>query len=83
MKTMKTDRSKWDVLNERHQKAYEEYVELTRALNRLETQSCGLTCSGCGAALETEADFARHYLVPDERFLNLGYCPIRRAKEES
>jgi hypothetical protein len=62
--TMKTDRSKWAILNEQHQK-----------LDRLETQECGLTCSGCGKVLETEKDFAEHYLVPDERFLNLGYCP--------
>jgi hypothetical protein len=81
VRTMATDRSKWDVLLERYQKASEEYLKLTRELNRLETQECGLTCSGCGALLETEADFVRHYLVPDERFLNLGYCPNKKGTE--
>lgn len=35
----------------------------------------GAKCSGCGVHLETEADFARHFIVNDSRYLNLGECP--------
>jgi hypothetical protein len=49
---MKTDRSKWAILNEQHQK-----------LDRLETQECGLTCSGCGKVLETEKETQSHEQV--------------------
>jgi hypothetical protein len=31
----------------------------------------------CGASFETEADFAKHFIVPDERLLNLGWCPVQ------
>lgn len=40
----------------------------------------GNGCSRCGASFATEADFARHYIVPDARYLNLGYCPTRDPK---
>jgi hypothetical protein len=32
-------------------------------------------CSQCQTELRTEADFEKHFLVPDEKFRNLGYCP--------
>jgi hypothetical protein len=28
--------------------------------------------------LGTEADFAKHFVVPDPRYLNIGYCPKSR-----
>jgi hypothetical protein len=74
---MKTDRSKWDVLVERREAAYKAFKELQDQMWSYERQNCDLTCSGCGAVLETEADFAKHFLIPDERYLNLGYCPVK------
>ena len=44
-------------------------------LEDLEHTHCGLSCDGCGTRLETEADFARHFVLPDGRYLNLGECP--------
>lgn len=38
-----------------------------------------ITCSGCGETLPTEGAFARHYLVSDRRYLNLGSCPNKKA----
>jgi hypothetical protein len=73
------DRSKWDVLLERHQKAYNEEQRLARELGCLENTTCNLTCSDCGKVHETEAEFAQHYLIPDERYLNLGYCPNKEG----
>ncbi len=32
-------------------------------------------CSGCGHIMLTEGDFARHYLIPDAQYKNLGNCP--------
>lgn len=34
-------------------------------------------CSGCGILHHTEGDFARHYLIPDATYKNLGECPER------
>jgi hypothetical protein len=34
-------------------------------------------CSGCGLLLATEADFARHFILYDRTYRNLGYCPVK------
>jgi hypothetical protein len=47
--------------------------EAERTLLNLTT--CGAVCSGCETPLATEGDFARHFIVPDSRYLNVGYCP--------
>lgn len=31
----------------------------------------------CGFHIVTEADFAKHFVIPDERYLNLGNCPVK------
>lgn len=36
-----------------------------------------MKCVRCGEILHTEGDFARHFVVPDERYLNLGNCPTK------
>jgi hypothetical protein len=41
----------------------------------LDRQECNLPCSGCGAQLTTEGDFARHFVIRETAFLNLGECP--------
>ena len=33
-----------------------------------------MACARCGEKLPTEGAFARHFTVPDSRYLNLGYC---------
>lgn len=48
-----------------------------REIDGLKGTDCGLSCGGCGKVLETEWDFASHYLVADERYTNLGGCPER------
>jgi hypothetical protein len=32
-------------------------------------------CSVCGTPLPTEADFAKHFVLRDVRYLGLGDCP--------
>jgi hypothetical protein len=38
----------------------------------------GHPCSGCGIELPTEGAFARHFIVPDTQYKNLGYCPTNQ-----
>lgn len=68
-------RTKWQILNERVDNLIEEVSNLTIELVGLSQTKCGLTCSGCGVVLETEKDFADHFVINDERYLNLGECP--------
>jgi hypothetical protein len=64
-------RTKWDVLEER----LRTLRKLEREMAGMERTEFGRPCAGCGEVLATEADFARHFLIPDERYLNLGRCP--------
>lgn len=69
--------TKWTILESRLATAREEVARLESTLAGLDATPCGLTCDGCGAELETEGDFARHFTIPDSRYLNLGNCPNR------
>lgn len=73
-------RTKWDVLTERRLEAMKAYQDLDNQLKELERAQCNLRCSGCDELLKTEADFAKHFLIPDERYLNLGDCPNNPRK---
>lgn len=57
--------TKWDVLSEWER----------GDLERTPFQDGKGSCSRCGEPLPTEAAFARHYVVNDLRYLNLGSCP--------
>lgn len=70
-----TPRTKMDILEERALFLKAELDKADAYLNGLFMTNCGLTCNGCGTLLETEADFAAHFIIPDARFLNLGGCP--------
>lgn len=68
--------TKWDVLEYRMHE-HEAAAEALRAqLDGLDRTKFGHPCAGCGAELATEGDFARHFAIPDTRYLNLGYCPV-------
>lgn len=54
--------TKWDFLSEGERQT-------------LAAQEFGMPCTKCGQHLATEADFARHFIVSDPTFFNLGYCP--------
>jgi hypothetical protein len=47
---------------------------------RISLEECELDtiCSQCGEKLATEADFAKHFIIPDLRYFNLGYCPVTK-----
>ena len=43
----------------------------------LEKMQFGHPCTGCGEMLATEADFAKHFFVPDPIYKNNGWCPVK------
>lgn len=81
-------RTKWDVLQERLAEAKNAVEKLEGELRYLrdtpflQWQLDGTSmepgrCSGCQAEIGTEEKFARHFVISDERYLNLGHCPNR------
>ena len=65
---LKAPFTKWDFLSDFERKEYESI-----------TFSDGKqSCSKCGTDLATEADFAKHYIISDVRYFNLGDCPNAR-----
>ena len=48
-----------------------------RALDATPFSDGATSCSVCHTPLPTEGDVARHYLVPDLRYKNLGECPTK------
>ena len=70
-------RTKMDILGERAAFLVREAKALADYIEGLTLTPCGLTCAGCGKMLATEADFASHFIIPDENYLNLGRCPER------
>jgi hypothetical protein len=74
-------RTKWDILQERKAEAERVLARLVAEIKYLEETpfvdafSEAGRCSKCEKPLPTEKDFAQHFIVPDERLYNLGYCP--------
>lgn len=60
--------TKWDRLDEQERAA-------------LDATPLGVGCSNCYEWLATEGVFARHFIVRDTRYLNIGYCPNPRADD--
>lgn len=44
-------------------------------LYQLDQTPCELPCTACGEMLESEGDFARHFVIRETLYLNLGECP--------
>jgi hypothetical protein len=76
MSEMKT---RWDWLQNKLAEARYEVARLEKEIKYLKetpfTANGTGACSKCGEPLPTEADFAKHFTVPDFRYPNLGYCP--------
>lgn len=68
-------RDKVTIMLERIGQLRTEADRLEAELISLAGMRCELRCSGCGEYLATELEFAAHFLVSDERYLNLGDCP--------
>jgi hypothetical protein len=69
-------RTKWEIVQARLEAARKEVEVLEHQIGSMENTPCGANACSCGATFKTEADFAKHFILPDERFLNLGWCPI-------
>jgi len=74
-------RTKWEILKEQQTNAKANLERIENEMFGLEQTPCKLNCAGCGEYLETEADFADHFEIPDEQYLNLGRCPRNWLKE--
>jgi hypothetical protein len=75
--------TKWDVLTARQAEAQALADSLARDLNGMEHTPFGKPCVACLTILETEADFARHFILSDTRYLNLGNCPMKGIWREA
>lgn len=63
---LKVINTKWDLISNKERVALtEQYLNADRK---------PVPCSGCGENLFTEADFAKHFEVPDPRYKNVGHC---------
>lgn len=62
--------SKWDLLSDSEKRAYEN-TTLTK-------EGTAVECTGCGEELTTEADFAKHFVIDNLHYLNLGHCPKKK-----
>jgi Zn-dependent peptidase ImmA (M78 family) len=58
-------RTKWEILEARIAAAKKELEQLEAQKNWLMTVRFDAECTHCGQELETEADFAKHFLIPD------------------
>lgn len=72
--------TKWTWLEKRLAGAQAEVDAIAGQMQSLENTTFDGDCSGCGRHLETEADFAKHYIVRDPRYLNMGECPVVMGK---
>lgn len=68
-------RTKWSILVARQAELQAQADKARAELAGLEATRFDGECHGCGLLLKTEGDFARHFTVPDARYLNLGECP--------
>ncbi len=68
-------RTKWEILEARAEKLRKELTELEDYMRGMENTPDNVKCSGCGEQFRVNADFARHFKIPNEQLLNTGYCP--------
>ncbi len=78
--------TKWTWLQKRLTAAQAEVDALAAQIQGLEntelnSDGSSTTCLTCGVNMHTEADFAKHYIVPDPRLLNIGYCPHNKKAQ--
>lgn len=73
-------RTKAEILQARADELRAMVEAADRYLEGLKNTPFGYQCSGCDTTLATEYDFAAHFIVTDERHLNLGSCPNDRKK---
>jgi hypothetical protein len=80
--------TKWTWLQKRLAAAQAEVDALAAQVQGLENTALNADgsatkCTKCGVELFTEADFAKHFIVPDPRYLNYGHCPQHERAEET
>ncbi len=74
-------RTKFEILQARHAELRAAANAVQNEIYGLDRTPCNLMCD-CGEQFTSEGDFAQHFIIPDERFLNLGECPIKDANKK-
>lgn len=81
IEALKSDQpvTRWDIISDR------ERAELDRTPFMMweGAKQVPGQCRGCGADVDTEGKFARHYVVDDIRYSRLGHCPVARQGSTS
>lgn len=77
---MSERQTKWSILQQRLMEAREKLAKMEAEVDGLDKTRFGHECACCEMWLETERDFAEHFTVEDERYLNLGECPNDRNR---
>lgn len=76
-------RTKWEILEARLESLRQQVEDAENYLRWLEktpfTANGTGVCSQCREELPTEKDFAQHFLIDDERYINLGHCPNKKV----
>jgi len=68
-------RTKWSILEAQADALERQAADIRAGMAAMWRIQIYAQCPNCGEVLVTEADFARHFTVPDPRYLNLGDCP--------
>jgi hypothetical protein len=68
--------TKWSVLTGRLAALREQAGKIESELEWMRRTAFGSPCSGCGQMLDTEADFAQHFVISSAAYLNIGACPV-------
>lgn len=74
--------TKWSVLVSRAKYLEGAARRIREELEELDRTPFGMACPGCDTPLATEGDFARHFGLYSTAALNVGYCPVKRQREE-
>lgn len=71
-------RTKWDIKQEQLARAKAAYEAILEEIKWAQETKYEGECSGCRHQFNTEEDFWKHYVVPNELYYNLGKCPNKR-----
>lgn len=69
--------TKWDILTERAASLRAQAQAIEDELAGMDRTTLSDCSCACGVILATEGEFARHFIVPNRAYLNLGDCPNR------
>jgi hypothetical protein len=71
--------TKWEILEQRAEDFEKRAQTIRNYLEGLtKTPTGNIKCAGCELVIGTEEEFAKHFVIPNGHYLNLGDCPVVR-----